>query len=64
MTLIKLKRELHRKSFYHFIKDYWHTVEAVDFIDSTFMRYLTDLFQFAIRNKLPEDIKAHWKSDF
>lgn len=63
MTFLALKRELHRKSFYHFIKDYWHTVEAVDFIDSRFMRYLADLFQFAIRNKLPDDIMNHWVND-
>lgn len=63
MTLLDMQRELHRKSLYHFIKDFWHTVEAVDFIESNLMRYLSDLFQFAIRNKLSEDIKAHWISD-
>lgn len=63
MDIISLKRELHKKSFYHFIKDYWHTIEAVDFIESNMMRYLADLFQFAIRRKLPEDIQRHWIKD-
>ena len=63
MTLLDIKRELHRKSFYHFMKDYWETVEAVEFIDSHLMRYLCDLFQFMIRNKLPEDIKKFWMND-
>lgn len=63
MTLLDLKRELHRKSFYHFIVDYWHTVEPVKYIESNLTRYLADLFQFIIRNKLPDDVKEHWMSD-
>lgn len=58
-----MKRELHRKSFYHFVKDFWETVEAVEFIESNLVRYLCDLFQFAIRHKLPADIKQFWISD-
>lgn len=63
LTLVDIKRELHRKSFYHFVKDYWETVEAVEFIESDLMRYLCDLFQFMIRKKLPEDIKRFWMND-
>jgi len=63
MQLTDIKKELHRKSFFHFMRDYWDTVEAVEFIDSPVMRYLCDLFQFMIRNKLPADIKRFWMSD-
>lgn len=63
MNLRDVKKELHRKSFYHFVKDYWITVEAVEFIESPLMEYLCDLFQFMIRRKLPKDITDFWMSD-
>lgn len=63
VNLVDIKRELHRKSFYHFVRDYWNAVEPVDFIDSKLMQYLCDLFQFIVRNKLPKDVKAYWLSD-
>ena len=63
MKIIDIRRELHRKSFYHFVKDFWETVEPVEFIDSMLMQYLCDLFQFAIRYKLPKEAKKHWIND-
>lgn len=45
-----LQRELYRKSFYEFVKAFWHCVEPHPFVDGFVPRFYCELFQYMCRD--------------
>lgn len=44
-----LYRQLYKKSFYDFVKDFWQTADPSKFIDGTLVRYYCEVFQYLCR---------------
>ncbi len=44
-----LYRQLYKKSFYDFVKDFWQTADPSKFIDGTLVRYYCEVFQYMCR---------------
>lgn len=58
-----LKRQLYRKSLYDFVKDFWNECDPAAFIEGFLINYLCELFMWAVRDWLPEDVTQHFISD-
>lgn len=41
-----LKKELYRKSFYDFVKEFWHTCDPAKFIDGKLVQFYCEIFQY------------------
>lgn len=44
-----LYRQLYKKSFYDFVKDFWQTADPSKFIDGTLVRFYCETFQYMCR---------------
>lgn len=41
-----LYKELYKKSFYHFVKDFWSAADPAKFVDGAFVQYLCEVWQY------------------
>lgn len=63
-----LHRELYKKSFYDFVKDFWHTCDPQKFVDGKLVQFYCELFQYKCRQwtedkNIDIDIKLPKKTD-
>lgn len=61
-----LYRELYKKSFYDFVKDFWNTADPSKFIDGKLIRAYCEIFQYMCRNWVgytDVDVKLPEKTD-
>lgn len=62
----RLYRELYRKSFYHFVKDFWSTVDPAKFVDGNLIKLYCETVQYMCRQwvgYIPIDVKIPEKTD-
>jgi hypothetical protein len=53
-----LYKELYRKSFYDFVKAFWHTCDPAPFIDGKLVQFYCEVFQYFCKQWVPyEEIK-------
>src|SRR5574344_2089333 len=41
-----LYKELYKKSFYDFVKEFWHTCDPAKFIDGKLVQFYCEVFQY------------------
>ena len=63
MNIDKLKGNLVRKSLYEFVKEFWRTCDAIDFIEGDLVEYLCEAFTWSVRKWLPENVTKHFTNE-
>lgn len=61
-----LYRELYRRSFYDFVKDFWNTADPSKFVDGKLIKYYCEVFQYMCRKWVgytPKNITLPKKTD-
>ena len=51
-----LYKELYRKDFYEFFKEFWDTFESAQFVDGPLLQFYCEMYQYFVRDFVPVEV--------